>query len=139
MVEFDSVLMAIWCLWFATVGACIGSFLNVLVYRLPRRESLTHPPSHCPRCNHLIRWYDNVPVIGWFKLWGKCRDCGMPISIRYPSVEGFCGILFGGVFMLFEQIVHPFWLLIVLTLFVSLLGCCILAVCLIAYDKSIHK
>jgi prepilin signal peptidase PulO-like enzyme (type II secretory pathway) len=74
---------------------CIGSFLNVVIYRLPRGKSLSNPPSHCPRCNHPIRWYDNVPVFGWILLRGKCRDCKEPISIRYPIVEAFCGCVFG--------------------------------------------
>ena len=118
-------------------GGCVGSFLNVFVYRVPRRKSLVYPPSHCPRCGHPIRWYDNVPVFGWVKLRGKCRDCQQPISIRYPCVEGFCGILFGSVFVL----VNHLWTLsvlslIALTLFWSLLGISILAGCLIVYDKT---
>ena len=55
------------------VGACVGSFLNVVVWRLPRGEGWSRPPSHCPKCNTPIRWYDNLPVIGWIKLRGKCR------------------------------------------------------------------
>ena len=136
MLERDPVFVAIVCLWCIVVGACVGSFLNVLVYRLPRRKSLVHPPSHCPACGHLIRWYDNVPVFGWLKLRGKCRDCKLPISVRYPCVEGFCGILFGGVFILIDQLWDiPLELLGILTLFVSILGTAILAVGLIMYDK----
>lgn len=71
----------------AVIGACIGSFLNVVAYRLPRGESLVHPGSHCPGCEHAIRVYDNVPVLGWLWLRGRCRDCRTRISIRYPSVE----------------------------------------------------
>jgi leader peptidase (prepilin peptidase)/N-methyltransferase len=78
-------------------GSCIGSFLNVAVYRLPRKKSLSLPPSFCPNCGHFIRWYDNIPVFGWLKLGGKCRDCRMPISIRYPLIEAAIGLLFGGV------------------------------------------
>jgi leader peptidase (prepilin peptidase)/N-methyltransferase len=134
--EHDPVLITFLSLWFILFGACVGSFLNVLIYRLPLRQSLVHPPSHCPACGHPIRWYDNVPVFGWIKLRGKCRDCQSPISIRYPCVEGFCGILFGGVLALLDQLLGcPFWLLIVLTLCLSLLGITLLAVCLIAYDK----
>ena len=55
------------------IGACVGSFLNVVVWRLPRGESLSYPPSHCPKCNKPLPWYDNIPVIGWIKLGGKCR------------------------------------------------------------------
>jgi leader peptidase (prepilin peptidase)/N-methyltransferase len=69
------------------LGLAIGSFLNVVIYRLPRRESLAHPGSHCPNCNTAIRWYDNVPVVSWLVLRGKCRDCSQRISARYLIVE----------------------------------------------------
>ena len=68
-------------------GAIIGSFLNVVAYRLPRKESLLHPPSACPECGTPIKPYDNVPVLGWLWLRGRCRACGAKISIRYPLVE----------------------------------------------------
>ena len=136
MSETDPVFITVLCLWFILFGACVGSFLNVLVYRLPRRKNLIHPPSHCPHCGHLIRWYDNVPVVGWIKLRGKCRDCRLPISFRYPCVEGFCGLFFGGVFILIDQLLNVFLnQLIGLTLLVSLGGMTILAACLIAYDR----
>jgi len=127
------------CLGWVIAGACMGSFLNVLVYRLPRRESIVSPPSHCPRCGHLIRWYDNVPVFGWIKLWGKCRDCRTPISVRYPCVEGLCGFLFGSVFVLLGQYGLSCWLFIAWTLLFSFLGIGILATCLIIYDKKNNK
>src|SRR6476646_10692583 len=57
------------------LGSCIGSFLNVVVWRLPRGESLVTPPSHCPKCGKNLKWYDNLPIIGWIKLSGKCRFC----------------------------------------------------------------
>jgi len=76
------------------LGACIGSFLNVLVYRLPAGMSLIRPASHCPKCGHPIRAYDNVPVLGWLFLGGRCRDCKEPISIRYPVVELLTALLF---------------------------------------------
>lgn len=69
------------------LGACLGSFLNVVVYRMPAGKSLSHPGSHCPRCGHAIRWYDNVPILGWIWLFGRCRDCRAPIAVRYPLVE----------------------------------------------------
>ncbi|MDM4761522.1 prepilin peptidase [Galbitalea sp. SE-J8] len=78
----------------ALFGLLIGSFLNVVVWRVPRGESIAHPPSHCPRCGHRIRWYDNVPVISWLVLRAKCRDCGNPISARYPAVELGTGVAF---------------------------------------------
>jgi len=135
----DFIVVLVWCLWFSWItvlGACVGSFLNVLVYRLPRRKSLVHPPSHCPVCGHGIRWYDNVPVVGWIKLRGRCRDCQSPISIRYPCVEGFCGVLFGGTFFLLERLLPlSFEMLLGLTLLLSLSGTVVLAVGLMIYDK----
>ncbi len=80
--------------WFFLLGATIGSFMNVVVYRLPLRMSLSRPGSHCPLCGHAIRWFDNVPVAGWIFLGGKCRDCHAPISPRYPLVEAWTGSVF---------------------------------------------
>jgi leader peptidase (prepilin peptidase)/N-methyltransferase len=68
-------------------GLVIGSFLNVVIWRLPRGESLSHPASACPKCHHAIRPRDNVPLVSWLMLRGKCRDCGETISVRYPLVE----------------------------------------------------
>jgi leader peptidase (prepilin peptidase)/N-methyltransferase len=76
------------------LGMLIGSFLNVVVWRLPRKESLSHPPSACPKCGHAIRWWDNIPVLSWLILRGRCRDCGDPISARYPLVELATGLFF---------------------------------------------
>jgi leader peptidase (prepilin peptidase)/N-methyltransferase len=78
----------------ALSGLVIGSFLNVVVWRLPRRESLSTPGSHCPNCNYAIRWFDNVPVISWLILRGRCRHCGTAISLRYPFVELFTALFF---------------------------------------------
>jgi leader peptidase (prepilin peptidase)/N-methyltransferase len=69
------------------LGATIGSFLNVVAYRLPRKESLIRPGSRCPGCGTAIKTYDNVPVLGWLLLRGRCRSCRAPISARYPIVE----------------------------------------------------
>lgn len=76
------------------VGACVGSFLNVAVYRLPAGMSLNHPGSHCPACGHAIRSRDNVPIWGWLWLRGHCRDCGVWISPRYPLVEAGTAAMF---------------------------------------------
>src|SRR5258706_7616262 len=84
-----------------TLGACIGSFLNVVVWRLPRGESLSHPPSHCPNCNHKLAWKDNVPIFGWIFLRGRCRYCKNPISARYPIVEFFTAVLLVTYYLLF--------------------------------------
>jgi leader peptidase (prepilin peptidase)/N-methyltransferase len=79
--------------WFFLLGAVFGSFMNVVVYRGGRRESLLGF-SHCPKCGAAIRWHDNIPVFGWLLLRGKCRDCRQPISFRYPVVEFVTGALF---------------------------------------------
>jgi leader peptidase (prepilin peptidase)/N-methyltransferase len=79
--------------FFAPFGLIIGSFLNVVAYRLPRQESLVHPPSRCPGCDSQIKAYDNIPVLGWLLLRGRCRRCGMHISPRYPVVEALTAIM----------------------------------------------
>ena len=94
-------------LWMGLMGGALGSFMNVVVYRMPAGQSIVHPPSRCPACGHLIRWRHNVPVLGWLILGGRCHDCRAPISRRYPLVEALvagvfmalaCGeIVFGGV------------------------------------------
>ena len=71
----------------AVLGACVGSFLNVVAWRMPRQESVVLPPSHCPRCGTQLQWFENIPVIGWLVLGGHCRHCGAAISLRYPLVE----------------------------------------------------
>lgn len=73
--------------WMFVLGAALGSFFNVVAYRLPREMSLSRPGSRCPACSRPIRWYDNVPIFGWLMLKGRCRDCKAPISARYPIVE----------------------------------------------------
>src|SRR5262245_11591944 len=77
----------LWYLTAAALGALIGSFLNVCIYRLPRGESIVWPGSHCPSCGSPIAWYDNIPVLSYLFLLGRCRKCGVPISMRYPVVE----------------------------------------------------
>lgn len=69
------------------LGLCVGSFLNVVIYRVPRQMSVAFPGSHCTACGYPLRWYDNIPVVSWVVLGGKCRKCGAPISIRYSLVE----------------------------------------------------
>ena len=72
-------------------GACVGSFINVVAWRLPRQESVVWPGSHCPHCGHSVQWHDNIPVMGWLALRGRCRDCHQPIASRYPLVEALTG------------------------------------------------
>jgi len=78
----------------AVFGAVVGSFLNVVIYRLPRGESIVHPGSRCPSCGRAIRAWNNVPVLAWIWLRGRCRECRAPISARYPFVEALTGALF---------------------------------------------
>ena len=88
-----SVLLVALC---GVFGLIIGSFLNVVIWRVPRGESIVRPPSHCPGCDQEIAPRDNVPVLSWLVLRGRCRHCGMRISARYPLVELATGALFAG-------------------------------------------
>jgi leader peptidase (prepilin peptidase)/N-methyltransferase len=81
----------------ALLGALIGSFLNVVIYRLPQGESLVTPGSHCPACDAPVRAFDNVPVVSWLLLRGRCRSCGVSISPRYPAVEALTAVSFAAV------------------------------------------
>ena len=101
---------ALYIVFLFALGSCVGSFLNVVVWRLPRVEvvegdslfraffrsfeALSWPPSMCPKCKKPLKWYDNLPVIGWLKLGGRCRFCKEPISMRYPIIEAITGLLF---------------------------------------------
>jgi leader peptidase (prepilin peptidase)/N-methyltransferase len=75
------------------LGAVIGSFLNVCIVRIPARESIAMPPSHCRVCRMPIRWYDNIPIVSWLALRGRCRSCKAPIPVRYPAVEAITAAL----------------------------------------------
>jgi leader peptidase (prepilin peptidase) / N-methyltransferase len=81
----------------AVLGLLVGSFLNVVVHRLPRGESLSHPRSRCVGCGAQIAAYDNVPVVSWLVLRGRCRHCGEPISVRYPAIEALTGATFAAI------------------------------------------
>lgn len=89
-IEHHAALAAFW----MVLGTCVGSFLNVCAYRIPRGMSVTKPRSRCPGCGSSIRARDNVPVLGWLMLRGRCRGCRAPISVRYPAVELALGLLF---------------------------------------------
>ena len=88
----------IWAIFLFALGACVGSFLNVVIYRLPRGESIAFPGSHCPSCGRAIRWYDNIPLLSWLALAGKCRFCKTRISPRYIIVELVTALLVVGLF-----------------------------------------
>lgn len=102
---------AILSLWIFFLGACIGSFLNVCIYRIPAGLSIVSPPSRCPQCETKIRWWQNIPIVSWLLLRGKCSNCKEKISVRYLLVETLTGLLFLKIFTMFE--LHPatlvFW------------------------------
>ena len=91
----------IWFVFIFAFGCCIGSFLNVVIYRLPRDKSLITPPSACPACGKHIRFYDNIPLISWLVLGRKCRYCKAPVSPRYFVIELLTGLVFLGLFILY--------------------------------------
>lgn len=84
--------------WFALLGAALGSFLNVCILRwgAEPKQSVMHPPSRCPTCGHAIRWYENIPILSWLLLRGKCSGCGTPISPMYPAIEAATALIWGG-------------------------------------------
>ena len=86
----------------AIFGLIVGSFLNVCIHRLPREESLAWPASRCPRCGVPLKWYDNVPLVGYLMLKGRCRECRNPISARYPVVELLTMAVFVAASLLYE-------------------------------------
>ncbi len=91
----------IWFVFLFAFGCCVGSFLNVVIYRLPRDKSIVTPPSACPACGKHIHFYDNIPLVSWLLLRAKCRFCKAPISPRYFVIELFTGLLFVGLFILY--------------------------------------
>lgn len=106
-----------WLAYAALFGACIGSFLNVVIHRLPLGQSLISPPSRCPRCGYRLKWYDNIPIFGWLLLGGRCRECKSRISMQYPIVELVTALLF----VLVVWLTAPGPLLVIRLLFISLL------------------
>jgi len=91
----------VWVGFALVFGLCVGSFLNVVIHRLPRDESIVHPSSHCPNCRTPLHWFDNVPLASYLWLRGRCRGCGARISPRYPVIELVTGLLFAGVALRF--------------------------------------
>jgi leader peptidase (prepilin peptidase) / N-methyltransferase len=108
------------------LGAAIGSFLNVVVYRVPAKLSVIWPPSRCPKCLHQLGMGENIPILGWLLLRGKCRHCRTPISIRYPLVEALTAVIF--------VLVYNHYGLSFQTIGYSLLMCWLLALTLIDLD-----
>lgn len=112
---FFSVVMTVF-------GLLLGSFGNVVIWRFPRGESVVSPGSHCPACDAPVRWYDNLPVVSWFVLHGRCRECAEPISTRYPLVETASGVLWVTAALAFgptpQSLVAAifFWTLLVLSM-----------------------
>ena len=94
----------IWLIFLFMLGASVGSFLNVVVWRLPQEMSLVKPGSHCPSCKHPLSWYDNVPVFAWFYLGGKCRYCKVPYSFKYPFFEFMTGAVYSGLYWLYFMV-----------------------------------
>jgi leader peptidase (prepilin peptidase)/N-methyltransferase len=150
------VLDFVTAIWLGFIGACIGSFLNVVAYRMPRGMSVVWKPSHCPQCGHAIRPRDNVPVLGWLLLRGRCRDCGEPISPRYAIVEAVMAAAFfalayaelfsgganlpGGPFVeaasYWETVWNPDWVVIRLFAYHALLLSVLMATALIDQDRE---
>lgn len=105
------------------LGTAVGSFLNVVIYRLPAGLSLLYPPSRCPKCKTRLKPYDNVPVLGWLWLRGRCRYCRVPVSMRYPLVEFVTGILFLSLFGRFgiSSETVGYWLFVSLLIVLALI------------------
>ena len=90
-----------WLIFLFVLGACIGSFLNVVIYRIPIGESIVFPPSHCPSCGRGINWFDNIPILSWLLLRGRGRFCGTGISPRYILIEAATAILIVGLYVVY--------------------------------------
>ncbi len=111
-------ILAFFSFW---MGASIASFLNVVIWRVPRGESIVSPPSHCPKCQSPIRWWQNVPILAWLALRGKCAVCKAPISPRYITVETIGGILFLGAFLHILSCGAPLYWLLVYWIWIALM------------------
>jgi len=107
--ELNGELASVFAFFSFWLGACVASFLNVVAWRMPRGESIVSPPSHCPKCNAPIKWWQNIPILSWLALRGRCANCSKPISPRYIVVEAIGGCLFLAVFwriLASAQVVH---------------------------------
>jgi leader peptidase (prepilin peptidase)/N-methyltransferase len=100
-----SMIMDAWIIFFIfAFGACVGSFLNVVIWRMPRGQSIVFPGSHCPSCGRAIRWHDNIPILSWVRLKGRCRHCAVRISPRYLLVELATALLVVGLYVLYYPV-----------------------------------
>jgi len=116
-------------IFLAVAGAAIGSFLNVLICRLPEGTSIVFPSSRCPKCEHAIRFYDNIPVVSYLILKGRCRDCHEKISSRYPLVEVLTAVMSLALFWKFGLNLQY--------LFVFVFGCSLIVITFIDLDHQI--
>lgn len=108
------MMVTFFILWSFVFGLIIGSFLNVCIYRIPKDKSLFSPGSLCPYCGKSIKWYDNIPLISYLILRGRCRFCNHRISLLYPVVEALTGFLFGSLFYYFIILRHePFYICLI--------------------------
>jgi len=111
-------ILAFFSFW---LGACIASFLNVVIWRVPRGESIVSPPSHCPKCNAPITWWQNIPILSYLALRGKCANCRAPISPRYLLVELLGGALFLATFLHLLKFGLPLHVLVVYWIWIALM------------------
>ncbi len=102
------------------IGAIFGSFVNVIIYRIPKNISLLYPPSSCVKCGERLRWYENVPIISYLLLQGKCRHCGTRFSISYPAIEVLFGVVFVILYAYAQNIWHFIYLAFLMIMFISM-------------------
>ncbi len=116
-------LFTVWCVIVFVFGCCIGSFLNVCIWRVPRGMSVVSPPSHCPKCDHEITPLENIPLLSWIFLQGRCSACHEPITIRYFLVELVTGLLFALIFLKVTAAGDPLTLLAPFFVMTAILIC----------------
>ena len=115
----NSVLLKVVVLTFLVlISLCIGSFLNVLIYRLPIKESLTKKNSHCPKCGHMLKWYENIPLLSYIIQRGRCRGCKELISIQYPIIEMLSVCVFVIAYIRFGLSIETFLFTLLLQMFI---------------------
>ena len=130
-------IYTIWTVFIGALGLCIGSFLNVCIWRMPRGESVVSPPSHCPKCDKEISWFENIPLLSWLALRGRCSRCHNPISPRYFCVELLTGCMFLAVWFRLRSLHLHHKLFITLLVAYLLLSVFIVLTAFIDYDHLI--